>query len=446
MIQSSFKKEILNRAFLSDQRDGVRRVGLETEKFILDANTGKAWPVEGKYGLQWIMRELAGQFNYTVISDGNSINALLRDGHQVSLEPGGQIEFSSYQSKYVSELYNAEQIHLDELKQILRGRGAGLSYIACHPVSNLSEVPWVTKKRYQRMRDHFKNTGKLAEWMMKMTASVQVSLDYRDEKEAGAMANTLSKLAPILNAISAFSPIREGQPTGYQSYRSLIWSQTDVKRCGLPKCLFEEASFFDRYREYALKVPMFFKPLDEQLTSANEMSFETWVQSTRYEESQVMDAWRTHLTCLFPEIRMKHYLEVRCFDGMPGAHAFALAALLKGLMYDKETMAIVQKTFTPVEREDTIAGSEAASRFGLKGYYADKSLHAWADWLLKLGMNGIKALATLDSKHSEDLKFIQDLFQDVILPNETYSDKLLKALRSKPLVSALIENPFGFKI
>lgn len=439
-----FDKNLLLAAFDPASPVGPRKVGLETEKFLLDASSGQAWPVNGSDGVQWIMKELADRFGYTVNSEGDSIIALQRDGHQVSLEPGGQIEFSSLQSEYISDLYQAELRHLKELKEVLAGKNIAISYIACHPISDLPDVEWVSKKRYQLMREFFKNTGDLGEWMMKMTSSVQVSLDYRDESEAGNMLGVISRLTPLFIGMSAFSPFRNRIPSGFLSYRAHIWSRTDAKRCGLPPCFFEKGNVYKNYRDYALKVPMLFELESNGIRKSDGKTFEEWCCSASLSEVEVMKAWKTHLTCLFPEVRMKNYLEVRSFDALPGVNAFGVATLLKNIFYDDTAFSGIQDELCRISREDVVAGCESASRFGMNGYFADRQIYEWVSWLFKVASEGGVSLAEKNATHSGDDRYLSELFRNVVASNRTFAEQLIEICKTIPLNQAITREPFGF--
>ncbi|MCA9396170.1 MAG: hypothetical protein KC649_03275 [Candidatus Omnitrophica bacterium] len=271
-----------------------------------------------------------------------------------------------------------------------------------------------------------------------------MSVDYRDEAEAGRMLGVISRLTPLFIAMSAFSPYQNGISSGFLSYRSHIWTRTDPKRCGLPECFFYSGNVYRNYRDYALEVPMLFELESSGIRKSEGKTFEEWCHSGCLNQTETMKAWKTHLTCLFPEVRMKNYLEVRSFDALPGINAFGVATLLKNILYDDTVFNRIQNELSRISRIDAVAGSESAARFGMNGYYADRQIQEWVTWLFKAASEGGANLAGKNAKHGDDDAYLCELFKNVAVSKRTFAEKLIEACKTTPLNRAVTREPFGF--
>jgi glutamate--cysteine ligase len=180
--------------------------------------------------------------------------------------------------------------------------------------------------------------GKLGQRMMKQTATVQANIDYSDEKDAMAKFRTGMGLAPVLIAMFANSPICDGELNGYRSFREHIWTDTDRNRSGLLKFAFAPEVSFAHYVEYALDVPMYFIVRNKNYIDMTSVTFRQFLTSGYNGERATIEDWNDHLTTLFPETRIKRYLEIRSVDSQPPDLMPALSALVKGAFYDNDCL------------------------------------------------------------------------------------------------------------
>jgi glutamate--cysteine ligase len=210
--------------------------------------------------------------------------------------------------------------------------------LGMQPVSRLDEIEWVPKKRYRIMAPYMLKVGKLGQRMMKQTATVQANIDYRDEKDAMAKFRTGMGIAPILIGMFANSPICDGEINGYRSFREHIWTDTDRNRSGLLKFAFAPEASFAHYVEYALDVPMYFIIRNKNYIDMTHMSFRQFLQYGHNGERATIEDWGDHLTTLFPETRIKRYIEIRSVDSQPPDLMPALSALVKGAFYDSDCL------------------------------------------------------------------------------------------------------------
>jgi glutamate--cysteine ligase len=314
------------------------RVGTEYEKVGIDRNTGQAIPYYGKRGVEHILRELIERFGWEPEEQDGHIIALTRDKAQITLEPGGQIELSGEPCDNIHCTYAEFTQHIRELLEVTEPLGIIFLGLGMQPVSRLDQIEWVPKQRYRIMAPYMLKVGKLGQRMMKQTATVQANIDYGDEKDAMAKFRTGMGLAPILIAMFANSPICEGQLNGYRSFREHIWTDTDRNRSGLLKFAFLPEVSFAHYVEYALDVPMYFIVRNKHYIDMTGLTFRQFLQYGHNGERATIEDWGDHLTTLFPETRIKRYIEIRSVDSQPPDLMPALSALIKGAFYDSDCL------------------------------------------------------------------------------------------------------------
>ena len=314
------------------------RIGTEYEKVGVDRNTAKAIPYFGPRGVAFILQELVERYHWEPEEQGGHTIALIRGKEQIHLEPGGQIELSGEPCENIHCTYAEFTQHVRELMEIAEERNIVFLGLGIQPVSRLDEIEWVPKKRYRIMGPYMPKVGSLGQRMMKQTATVQANIDYLDEKDAMAKFRTGMGLTPILIAMFANSPICDGQLTGYRSFREHIWTDTDKKRAGMLKFAFDADVSFAHYVEYALDVPMYFIVRNKEFIDMTHMTFRQFWQRGHNGERATLEDWDAHLTTLFPETRIKRYIEVRSADSQAPELMPALAALIKGAFYDQDCL------------------------------------------------------------------------------------------------------------
>ncbi|HZD42337.1 MAG TPA: glutamate-cysteine ligase family protein, partial [Terriglobales bacterium] len=315
------------------------RVGTEYEKVGIDRNTGKAIPYFGPRGVDRILRELIDRFGWEPDDQDGNIIALSRDKAQITLEPGGQIELSGEPCDSIHCTSGEFTQHIRELLEVAEPLDIVFLGLGMQPISRVDEIEWVPKKRYRIMAPYMLKVGALGQRMMKQTATVQANIDFLDEKDAMAKFRTGMGLAPVLIAMFANSPICDGQLNGYRSFREHIWTGTDRHRAGLLKFAFEPDVSFAHYVEYALDVPMYFIIRHHDYIDMTEVTFRQFLQYSHHGERATIEDWADHLTTLFPETRVKRYIEIRSVDSQPPDLMTAPSALIKGVFYDSDCLA-----------------------------------------------------------------------------------------------------------
>jgi len=314
------------------------RVGTEYEKVGIDRHTAKAIPYFGRRGVEFILRELIERFGWEPQEQDGHIIALMRDKAQITLEPGGQIELSGEPCESIHCTHAEFTQHIRELLEVADPLDIVFLGLGMQPVSRVEEIEWVPKKRYRIMGPYMPKVGTLGQRMMKQTATVQANIDFLDEQDAMAKFRTGMGLAPILIGMFANSPISDGRLNGYRSFREHIWTDTDKSRAGLLKFAFAPDASFAHYVEYALDVPMYFIIRHHDYIDMTGITFRQFLERGHNGERATLDDWNDHLTTLFPETRIKRYIEVRSVDSQPPELMLALPALVKGAFYDADCL------------------------------------------------------------------------------------------------------------
>jgi glutamate--cysteine ligase len=313
------------------------RVGIEQEKIGARPN-GAPVCYRGPDGIAGILAGLEAR-GFVATREGDHIVSLERAGERITIEPGGQLEFSGLARATAAACRDALVAHVREVQDIARPLGIRFMAIGARPFGKLEDVDWLPKARYGVMRDYFPRHGqssRLAHHMMKMTATVQANFDYESEPDAVDKIRTSYGLCSIVTALFAASPFADGRPTGDKSFRAAVWLETDEARCGLLPFVFEPGFGFKDYVEWALDVPMFFIVRDGIYRPVEAISFRRFMAEGFGGETATIRDWELHLSTLFPEVRLKRYIELRGADAGPMPMAVALGALWRGVLDDAD--------------------------------------------------------------------------------------------------------------
>jgi len=385
------------------------RVGTEYEKVGIDRSTGKAIPYSGPRGVESILKKLIDRFGWEPEEQDGHIIALSRDNAQITLEPGGQIELSGEPCDSIHCTYAEFTQHIRELLEVSDPLDVVFLGLGMQPVSRLEEIEWVPKKRYRIMGPYMPKVGRLGQRMMKQTATVQANIDYRDEKDAMAKFRTGMGLTPIFISMFANSPICDGQLNGYRSYREHIWTDTDKSRSGMLKFAFSPDVSFAHYVEYALDVPMYFIIRNKNYIDMTGTSFRQYLAHGWNGERATLEDWHDHLTTLFPETRIKRYIEVRCADSQPPELMPALSAIVKGAFYESDCLDAawdLVKDWTWDERMQVYLDSH---RDALAARIRRYSLLDLSKELLQIALEGLRRQKMFNALGEDETVYLEPL-------------------------------------
>ncbi len=343
------------------------RIGTEHEMigvYNSGGRIGRAPPYDTPCGIGAFFAAFA-RHGWHPVREDDTVIALTCAGAQVTFEPGGQLEHAVRPLRHADDLAQAMSRNVTQLAEPSQHCGISWLSIGFRPFGTLDDVPWMPKARYALMREYMPTRGALAHEMMKRTATVQVNLDYQDSEDARSKMRAMMSVTSLLTAIFANSPLVNGELTDFQSYRSRIWLDTDPDRCGLLPFVFEEVDLFRAYTEWALDVPMFFVHRGDY-RAAGGISFRRFMREGFEGERATMNDWALHLSTLFPEARLKTYIEVRGCDAGSFEMITALGVLARGLFYDADARAAAIELTADLDFDSRVALMRSVPRGGMK--------------------------------------------------------------------------------
>lgn len=369
------------------------RVGTEHEKIGVLTDSGAAVPFHGARSIASLFDRLV-RSGYTPVLENGVPIALARGGAKVTLEPGGQLELSGDPFRTIDEAAQELDGHFADLASPSAELGIAWLGIGFRPWGTLDEIEWVPKGRYAVMRAVLPRNGQRGHDMMKRTATVQANVDYASEEDAARKFRAAMSVTSIVTALFAASPFAEGRDTGFQSYRAWAWLDTDNSRCGLLPFAFEPGSLFRRYTEWALDVPLLFRYRNGRYVDAGGATFRRFMLEGLDGDRATLEDWDTHLTTLFPEARLKHYLELRGADAGSRKMVLALPALWKGLLYDDAACAAATALTAKLNYAERLALRAEVPQMGLAARLPDgRTVLEVARELVTLAHHGLRRVA-----------------------------------------------------
>ena len=385
-------------------------IGTEYEKLAVDPRTGRAAPFSGSRGIETLLRELAERFGWTPTEENGRTIALARDRASITLEPGGQVELSGEPCQTLHCTRDELATHVRELSEIGGELGIAFLGLGMQPVSPLDDIEWVPKQRYAIMRDYMPLVGTLGHRMMKQTATVQANIDYADERDAMRKLRVGMATAPLVNAMFANSCISEDRLNGQMSYRGYVWTDTDRARCGLLPFAFRDGASFADYVEWALDVPLYFVLRGGRyLIEATGIPFRSFLEHGLSGQRATLDDWRLHLTTLFPEVRLKGYIELRSADSQTPDRVLGVPALVKGIFYEQDCLDAV---FDLVKRwtfADCVALYGEVTRQSMRARMKGIQVLELARELGSIAEEGLKRQGALDSEGRDERIYLERL-------------------------------------
>ena len=405
------------------------RIGTEHEKFGYCKDTLKALPYEGERSIQSILQGLRDQFNWAPVEEGGHLIGLTKDGGNVSLEPGGALELSGAPLETIHETCDEVNVHLREVKEIADKIGVGFIGLGAAPIWQHEDVGLMPKGRYQLMDAYMGEVGTMGRTMMRRTCTVQVNLDFASEADMVQKFRVALALQPVATALFANSPFFEGKVNGHKSWRARVWRDLDADRTGMLPFVFEDGMGFQRYVDYALDVPMYFVYRDGKYINALGQSFRDFLKGQLPAlpgEMPTLNDWADHLTTIFPEARIKQFIEMRGADGGPWRRLCALPAFWVGLLYDQSSLDAAWDLVKSMDAETRDALCVAASVDGLQAEVSGIKMMELARQAVNISNAGLAARARTGAGGMvpDETHFLNAL-QDSLETGQAPADELL---------------------
>ena len=404
------------------------RIGTEHEKFVYRTSDHRAPSHEEPGGIRDLLTGLT-EFGWQPVIEGGNIIALTGSDGTISLEPAGQLELSGAPLRNLHETCAEAGRHLKQVKAVGERLGLGFLGLGMWPDKARAELPIMPKGRYAIMLDHMPRVGKLGLDMMLRTCTIQVNLDYSSEADMVKKFRVGLALQPVATALFANSPLTEGRPNGFKSFRSHIWEDTDPHRTGMLPFVFDGDFGYDRYCDYALEVPMYFVFRDGRYIDAAGQSFRDFLRgelpALPGEKPRLSD-FTDHLSTAFPEVRLKSFLEMRGADGGPWGRICALPALWVGLLYDDQALdaAWDRVKHWTIEQRETLRHS--VPRLALDAAVpGGGTMRELAAEVLEIASAGLSRRCELNASGDNESGFLDPL-REVVSSGRSPADRLLE--------------------
>ncbi|MBF0161515.1 MAG: glutamate--cysteine ligase [Magnetococcales bacterium] len=415
------------------------RVGTEHEKFGFYKQSLRPLPYEGTAGIRAVLEGMASHFDWTLVTEQGLPIALSKEAHgeeiraSITLEPGGQLELSGAPLRSIHDTQEEINDHLQQLGEVCASMEVAFLGVGSQPKWPFADIPWMPKGRYREMRRYLPTRGNLSLDMMCRTATVQANLDFASEADMVQKFRLAMALQPLATALFANSPFMDGRPNGFLSYRSEIWRHTDPDRCGWLPFVFEPGFGFARYVEYALDVPMLFLYRHGHYHNAEGVPFRAFLAGRLPclpGQYPTLADWERHLSTLFPDVRLKRYLELRGADAGNSATLCALPAFWKGLLYDsvaQETAWGLVAEWSAAERAQI---HQQVPRLALNTPTPQGTLRDLAQQLLPLAKEGLARQELRNERGCDESVYLKHLFQ-VAESGITPAERLLTAYHER---------------
>ena len=406
------------------------RLGTEHEKFVFTVEGHNPVSYEGRRGIRALLEGMQHLLGWEpIIEDGNIIGLFdVTGGGAISLEPGGQFELSGAPVETVHQTCSELMAHLAQVKEIARPLGIGFLGLGMTPTWSRSQIPMMPKGRYRIMTGYMPKVGKHGLDMMYRTCTVQTNLDYSSEADMVKKLRVSLALQPVATAMFANSPFTEGKPNGFLSFRSEIWRDTDPDRCGMLPWAFEPGMGFERYVDYALAVPMYFVKRGQHYIDVAGQSFPDLMQGKLPglpgERATISD-WANHISTIFPEVRLKRYLEMRGADGGPWRRLPALPAYWAGLLYDDDSLDAawdMVKNWTAEERQEL---RDDVPKLGFAARIAGHDVLHLAKATMVLAEKGLARRRRLDAGGQDERRYLRPI-EEYVARGITPAEELLE--------------------
>jgi glutamate--cysteine ligase len=403
------------------------RIGTEHEKFVYRCSDHRAPGYDEPGGIRDLLNGLT-EFGWKPVVEGANTIALTGPDGTISLEPAGQFELSGAALENLHQTCAEANRHLEQCKTVGDRLGLGFLGLGMWPDKTRPELPIMPKGRYKIMLNYMPRVGNLGLDMMLRTCTIQVNLDYSTEADMAKKFRVGLALQPVATALFANSPLTEGRPNGYLSFRSHIWEDTDPDRTGMLPFVFEDGFGYERYLDYALDVPMYFVYRDGKYIDVAGESFRAFLDGKLPQlpgEKPRLADFVDHLSTIFPEVRLKSFLEMRGADGGRWGRICGLPALWVGLLYDQQALDAAWDLVKDWSIEERSQVRHAVPKMALKtplprgGTVRDLAVE-----VLSIAGEGLNRRARLNSAGDNESGFLDPL-REVVATGVTPADRLL---------------------
>jgi glutamate--cysteine ligase len=394
------------------------RIGTEHEKHVFHTNPLRPVAYEGENGIRALLDGIEKETGWIPFFDGENPIGLRNNevAGGISLEPGGQFELSGAPMLDIHGTAAELAEHMRVSKKVAAPLDIHFLGLGVTPLWSVAEIKSMPKSRYAIMAPYMDKVGTLGTSMMYRSATVQTNLDFSSEADMVKKLRVSVALQPIATALFASSPFVDGQDNGYLSFRSHIWLNTDEARTGMLPFAFEDGFGFERYADYALDVPMYFVIRDKQYINTAGESFRAFLEGRLPQlpgEKPTIKDWEDHLSTIFPEVRLKQFLEMRGADMGDEAHVSALSAFWTGLLYDDISLEAAWELVKNWSQEDRDYLRREVPRLGLATPFDRSSIFDAAAQAVGIAEAGLVRRNRLNGEGRDETIYLAPLEQTI---------------------------------
>lgn len=390
-----------------EKKESQFRIGVEIEHFVVDKNSWNSINYYQENGIETILKKLM-KFDYTPIYEDVHLIGLEKEDAVITLEPGGQLEISIKACRSLQEIEYIYWNFLREVIPILEEQNQFLLTLGYHPKSKIDEIPFIPKKRYQLMSAYLKEKGKYADNMMKGTAALQVTIDYRSEEDFAKKMKVANYIAPLLALISDNSPVFEGQVYQENMLRSLIWQNTDIARSGTIPGILDKPFGYKEYANYLLNMEPILFIKDNLIINAGGMKSAAVLEQYSLNHDELIHLF----SMVFPAARARTYIEIRPGDSLPYPFNFSYIALIKGLFYNEAALDYLFQLTSGIDSKMFEKYEASMLKNGVNAEFGPQAMREFLPHLFDLAREGLP---------DEEKSYLQPL-EKLILSQKNVSD------------------------
>ncbi|MBN4074353.1 MAG: glutamate--cysteine ligase [Alkaliphilus sp.] len=412
------------------------KVGVEFEHIIVKEASYESISYYGRGGVEAILEELLSK-GYEGIYEKNHLIGMGKNGSFVSLEPGSQLEFSTRPCVGIREIEKLYLSFVNDIVPIIEKEESLMLATGFLPKTSIDKIELIPKKRYVYMSKYFKTKGKYAHYMMKGTASLQVSIDYANEDDFIKKFKVANFLSPLFSLITDNAPIFEGEIYRKNSVRSMIWDNMDDDRCGNVAGVMSKIFGYRQYAEYILGIEPVLIEKDGRIISTGDETVESIMDNYLFNQNEIEHI----MTMVFPDVRAKRFIEIRSGDSLPYPLNLAYVSLIKGIFYNEKTLDYFFALAEEVGEQDLAKLKESVLELGFDGQATGSTNMEFVSDMFELSKRG------LITGEIEYLKPLEDLMlkrkNASIVSKELIEQKGLDALKWCALNTSMDEATRG---
>jgi len=408
------------------------RIGTEHEKIGFCMDSLRPIPYDGERSINRLLI-LLKKHDWQPVLEGNNLIALKKGNASVTLEPGGQVELSGAPLSSIHQTCLETTDYHALVRVIADELGIGFLALGFQPKWRQSDIPWMPKLRYAVMRNYMPQVGQGGLDMMARTATVQANLDFSSEADMARKMRISLCLQPLVTALYAASPFEHGKPSGFLSRRAACWLDTDAKRTGVPACVFDDNFGFAAYTEWALDAPMYFVMRGDTYIDCTGGSFRDFMAGKLVQlpgEFPSIDDWEVHISTLFPDVRLKQYLEMRGADAGGWPWICSLPALWKGLLYNTQAEDAAWAMIADWSHHEVVMLRNSVPRTALQTPFRDTNVLELCEQMLDISRAGLKRLDQINTAGEDESIFLAPVIQ-ALEAGQTQADRWLAAYHNE---------------